>query len=137
MRRLFSLGPGGLARKRAGLEMSDVQYTHYGMLCINETPEGPNIGLISSLCVHATINNLGFIETPYRRVDAGRVMVEEPVVYLSAEDEDGKTIDQANAEYDDKGNFINPKVKERHEGDFPVIEPERLELMDTAPNHIQ
>ena len=135
-RRLSALGPGGLSRERAGFEVRDVHYTHYGRLCTIETPEGPNIGLISSLCVHAKINNLGFIETPYRRVDAGRVMVEEPVIYLSAEDEDGKTIAQANAEYDDKGNFITPKVKARNEGDFPVIEPEMLDLMDIAPNQI-
>ena len=135
-RRLSALGPGGLSRERAGFEVRDVHYTHYGRLCTIETPEGPNIGLISSLCVHAKINNLGFIETPYRKVDGGRVVVEEPVVYLSAEDEDGKTIAQANAEYDDKGNFITPKVKARYEGDFPVIEPEKLDLMDVAPNQI-
>ncbi|MGK6351882.1 DNA-directed RNA polymerase subunit beta [Parapedobacter sp. DT-150] len=135
-RRLSALGPGGLSRERAGFEVRDVHYTHYGRLCTIETPEGPNIGLISSLCVHAKINNLGFIETPYRRVADGRVVVEEPVVYLSAEDEDGKTIAQANAEYDDKGNFITPKVKARFEGDFPVIEPEKLDLMDIAPNQI-
>ncbi|MFB2119450.1 DNA-directed RNA polymerase subunit beta [Parapedobacter sp. 2B3] len=135
-RRLSALGPGGLSRERAGFEVRDVHYTHYGRLCTIETPEGPNIGLISSLCVHAKINNLGFIETPYRRVDDGRVVVEEPVIYLSAEDEDGKTIAQANAEYDDKGNFITPKVKARYEGDFPVIEPEKLDLMDIAPNQI-
>ncbi|WP_262247550.1 DNA-directed RNA polymerase subunit beta [Parapedobacter soli] len=135
-RRLSALGPGGLSRERAGFEVRDVHYTHYGRLCTIETPEGPNIGLISSLCVHAKINNLGFIETPYRRVENGRVVVEEPVIYLSAEDEDGKTIAQANAEYDDKGNFITPKVKARYEGDFPVIEPEMLDLMDIAPNQI-
>ncbi|WP_257666229.1 DNA-directed RNA polymerase subunit beta [Parapedobacter tibetensis] len=135
-RRLSALGPGGLSRERAGFEVRDVHYTHYGRLCTIETPEGPNIGLISSLCVHAKINNLGFIETPYRKVDKGRVVVEEPVIYLSAEDEDGKTIAQANAEYDDKGNFITPKVKARYEGDFPVIEPEKLDLMDIAPNQI-
>ena len=135
-RRLSALGPGGLSRERAGFEVRDVHYTHYGRLCTIETPEGPNIGLISSLCVHAKINNLGFIETPYRRVENGRVVVEEPVVYLSAEDEDGKTIAQANAEYDDKGNFITPRVKARYEGDFPVIEPEKLDLMDVAPNQI-
>jgi DNA-directed RNA polymerase, beta subunit len=135
-RRLSALGPGGLSRERAGFEVRDVHYTHYGRLCTIETPEGPNIGLISSLCVHAKINNLGFIETPYRRVEEGRVVVEEPVVYLSAEDEDGKTIAQANAEYDDKGNFITPRVKARYEGDFPVIEPEKLDLMDVAPNQI-
>ncbi len=135
-RRLSALGPGGLSRERAGFEVRDVHYTHYGRLCTIETPEGPNIGLISSLCVHAKINNLGFIETPYRRVEEGRVVVEEPVIYLSAEDEDGKTIAQANAEYDDKGNFITPRVKARYEGDFPVIEPEKLDLMDVAPNQI-
>ncbi|WP_257657272.1 DNA-directed RNA polymerase subunit beta [Parapedobacter lycopersici] len=135
-RRLSALGPGGLSRERAGFEVRDVHYTHYGRLCTIETPEGPNIGLISSLCVHAKINNLGFIETPYRKVEDGRVVVEEPVIYLSAEDEDGKTIAQANAEYDDKGNFVTPRVKARYEGDFPVIEPEKLDLMDIAPNQI-
>ncbi|TCK80731.1 DNA-directed RNA polymerase subunit beta [Albibacterium bauzanense] len=135
-RRLSALGPGGLSRERAGFEVRDVHYTHYGRLCTIETPEGPNIGLISSLCVHAKINNLGFIETPYRKVKDGRVVVEEPVIYLSAEDEDGKTIAQANAEYDEKGNFITPRVKARYEGDFPIIEPERLDLMDIAPNQI-
>ncbi len=135
-RRLSALGPGGLSRERAGFEVRDVHYTHYGRLCTIETPEGPNIGLISSLCVHAKINNLGFIETPYRKVEDGRVVVEEPVVYLSAEDEDGKTIAQANAQYDDKGNFSDDRVKARYEGDFPVIEPERLDYMDVAPNQI-
>ncbi|WP_164108803.1 MULTISPECIES: DNA-directed RNA polymerase subunit beta [Sphingobacterium] len=135
-RRLSALGPGGLSRERAGFEVRDVHYTHYGRLCTIETPEGPNIGLISSLAVHAKINNLGFIETPYRKVENGRVVVEEPVVYLSAEDEDEKTIAQANAIYDDKGNFEDPKVKARYEGDFPVIEPEKLDLMDVAPNQI-
>ncbi|MEO3404427.1 DNA-directed RNA polymerase subunit beta [Mucilaginibacter sp. CAU 1740] len=135
-RRLSALGPGGLSRERAGFEVRDVHYTHYGRLCTIETPEGPNIGLISSLCVHAKINNLGFIETPYKRVVDGKVMVEEPVIYLSAEDEDGKTIGQANAVYDDKGEFELPRVKARFEGDFPVIEPDRLDLMDIAPNQI-
>ncbi|MFC0516284.1 DNA-directed RNA polymerase subunit beta [Mucilaginibacter angelicae] len=135
-RRLSALGPGGLSRERAGFEVRDVHYTHYGRLCTIETPEGPNIGLISSLCVHAKINNLGFIETPYKRVVDGKVMVDEPVIYLSAEDEDGKTIGQANAVYDDKGVFELPRVKARFEGDFPVIEPERLDLMDIAPNQI-
>ncbi|NHA04802.1 DNA-directed RNA polymerase subunit beta [Mucilaginibacter sp. HC2] len=135
-RRLSALGPGGLSRERAGFEVRDVHYTHYGRLCTIETPEGPNIGLISSLCVHAKINNLGFIETPYKRVVEGKVQVEEPVIYLSAEDEDGKTIGQANAHYDDKGVFALPKVKARFEGDFPIIEPERLDLMDIAPNQI-
>ena len=135
-RRLSALGPGGLSRERAGFEVRDVHYTHYGRLCTIETPEGPNIGLISSLCVHAKINNLGFIETPYKRVLDGKVQVNEEVIYLSAEDEDGKTIGQANAHYDDKGVFALPKVKARFEGDFPIIEPERLDLMDIAPNQI-
>ncbi len=135
-RRLSALGPGGLSRERAGFEVRDVHYTHYGRLCTIETPEGPNIGLISSLCVHAKINNLGFIETPYKRVVEGKVQVNEDVIYLSAEDEDGKTIGQANAHYDDKGVFATPKVKARFEGDFPIIEPERLDLMDIAPNQI-
>lgn len=135
-RRLSALGPGGLSRERAGFEVRDVHYTHYGRLCTIETPEGPNIGLISSLCVHAKINNLGFIETPYRKVENGRVVVEEPVIYLSAEDEDGKTIAQANAQYDNKGNFLTPKVKSRFEGDFPVLEPTKIDLMDIAPNQI-
>ena len=135
-RRLSALGPGGLSRERAGFEVRDVHYTHYGRLCTIETPEGPNIGLISSLCVHAKINNLGFIETPYKRVVEGKVQVDEPVIYLSAEDEDGKTIGQANAVYNDKGEFATPKVKARFEGDFPIIEPERLDLMDIAPNQI-
>lgn len=135
-RRLSALGPGGLSRERAGFEVRDVHYTHYGRLCTIETPEGPNIGLISSLCVHAKINNLGFIETPYRKVQDGRVVVEEPVIYLSAEDEDGKTIAQANAQYDGKGNFLTPKVKSRFEGDFPVLEPTKIDLMDIAPNQI-
>ncbi|MEZ0450112.1 DNA-directed RNA polymerase subunit beta [Sphingobacterium thalpophilum] len=135
-RRLSALGPGGLSRERAGFEVRDVHYTHYGRLCTIETPEGPNIGLISSLAVHAKINHLGFIETPYRKVKDGKVVVDEPVVYLSAEDEDGKTIAQANALYDDKGNFEDAKVKARYEGDFPIIEPEMLDYMDVAPNQI-
>lgn len=135
-RRLSALGPGGLSRERAGFEVRDVHYTHYGRLCTIETPEGPNIGLISSLCVHAKINNLGFIETPYRKVNDGKVVTSEPVTYLSAEDEDGMTIAQANAQYDDKGNFADDKVKARYEGDFPVIEPEKLDYIDIAPNQI-
>ncbi len=135
-RRLSALGPGGLSRERAGFEVRDVHYTHYGRLCTIETPEGPNIGLISSLCVHAKINNLGFIETPYRKVVNGKVAVNESVIYMSAEDEDGKTIAQSNAQYDEKGNFLTAKVKSRFEGDFPVIEPEKIDLMDVAPNQI-
>jgi DNA-directed RNA polymerase subunit beta len=135
-RRLSALGPGGLSRERAGFEVRDVHYTHYGRLCTIETPEGPNIGLISSLCIHAKINNLGFIETPYKKVVEGVVQMAEPVIYLSAEDEDGKTIGQANAVYGDDGVFKTPKVKARFEGDFPIIEPERLDYMDIAPNQI-
>ncbi len=135
-RRLSALGPGGLSRERAGFEVRDVHYTHYGRLCTIETPEGPNIGLISSLCVHAKINNLGFIETPYKKVVEGRVVVEEPVVFLSAEDEDGKTIAQANASYNDKGVFGTPRVKSRFEGDFPSVEPTLIDYIDIAPNQI-
>nr|MBC7613333.1 DNA-directed RNA polymerase subunit beta [Pseudopedobacter sp.] len=135
-RRLSALGPGGLSRERAGFEVRDVHYTHYGRLCTIETPEGPNIGLISSLCGHAKINNLGFIETPYRKVNDGVVVVDQPVTYLSAEDEDGMTIAQANAQYSDKGVFEDEKVKARYEGDFPVIDPEKLDYIDIAPNQI-
>jgi DNA-directed RNA polymerase subunit beta len=135
-RRLSALGPGGLSRERAGFEVRDVHYTHYGRLCTIETPEGPNIGLISSLCVFAKINKLGFIETPYMTVTNGRVDVEKPVIYLSAEEEDAKTIAQANAPIDSKGKFEETKVKARYEGDFPVVEPEKLQLMDVAPNQI-
>jgi DNA-directed RNA polymerase subunit beta len=135
-RRLSALGPGGLSRERAGFEVRDVHYTHYGRLCTIETPEGPNIGLISSLCVFAKINKLGFIETPYMTVTKGKVDVDKPVTYLSAEEEDSKTIAQANAPVDAKGNFKENKVKARYEGDFPVVEPEKLHLMDVAPNQI-
>ncbi len=133
-RRLSALGPGGLSRERAGFEVRDVHYTHYGRLCTIETPEGPNIGLISSLCVHAKINSMGFLETPYRRVINGKV--EEGITYLSAEEEDGKTIAQANAALDDKGNFKTDLVKSRKEGDFPLVPPTQLEYMDVAPNQI-
>ena len=135
-RRLSALGPGGLSRERAGFEVRDVHYTHYGRLCTIETPEGPNIGLISSLCVFAKINKLGFIETPYMTVTNGKVDIEKSVTYLSAEEEDSKTIAQANAPIDAKGNFVEAKVKARYEGDFPVVEPEKLQLMDVAPNQI-
>jgi DNA-directed RNA polymerase subunit beta len=135
-RRLSALGPGGLSRERAGFEVRDVHYTHYGRLCTIETPEGPNIGLISSLCVFAKINKLGFIETPYMSVTKGRVDVDKTVTYLSAEEEDSKTIAQANAPIDAKGNFKETKVKARYEGDFPVVEPEKIHLMDVAPNQI-
>lgn len=110
-RRLSALGPGGLTRERAGFEVRDVHYTHYGRLCPIETPEGPNIGLISSLCVHARINDFGFIETPYRRVENGRVT--NKIEYLSATEEDSYTIAQVNAPIDDKGNFLNERVKAR------------------------
>ena len=135
-RRMSALGPGGLSRERAGFEVRDVHYTHYGRLCTIETPEGPNIGLISSLCVHAKINGMGFIETPYRKVTNGKVEVNHPVVYLSAEDEDMKTIAQANSVFDEEGNFIEDKVKARFEGDFPQVEPTALDYMDVAPNQI-
>ncbi|MFM7765072.1 MAG: DNA-directed RNA polymerase subunit beta [Sphingomonadales bacterium] len=133
-RRLSALGPGGLSRERAGFEVRDVHYTHYGRLCTIETPEGPNIGLISSLCVHAKINSMGFIETPYRKVVDGKI--EEGITYLSAEEEDGKTIAQANAEVDTKGNFKTALVKSRKEGDFPLVDPSKLDYMDVAPNQI-
>jgi DNA-directed RNA polymerase subunit beta len=135
-RRLSALGPGGLSRERAGFEVRDVHYTHYGRLCTIETPEGPNIGLISSLCVFAKINRLGFIETPYREVKDGKVNLTDDVIFLSAEEEDSKTIAQANAIIDAKGNFQNERVKARFEGDFPVVEPIKLDLMDVAPNQI-
>jgi len=135
-RRLSALGPGGLSRERAGFEVRDVHYTHYGRLCTIETPEGPNIGLISSLCVYAKINKLGFIETPYRKVTEGRVDVDKNVIYLSAEEEDQKIIAQANASVDEKGNFNEPRIKARYESDYPVVEPEKISLMDVAPNQI-
>jgi DNA-directed RNA polymerase subunit beta len=135
-RRLSALGPGGLSRERAGFEVRDVHYTHYGRLCTIETPEGPNIGLISSLCVYAKINNLGFIETPYRTVTEGKVDVQHDVVYLTAEEEDNKVIAQANAKIDVAGNFADGKVKARELGDFPILEPQKIHLMDVAPNQI-
>ena len=135
-RRLSALGPGGLSRERAGFEVRDVHYTHYGRLCTIETPEGPNIGLISSLCVFAKVNKLGFIETPFRSVTNGRVDVNKPITYLTAEEEDSQNIAQTSAELDDKGNFVSDKVTARYEGDFPVIEPAKVNLMDVAPNQI-
>lgn len=135
-RRLSALGPGGLSRERAGFEVRDVHYTHYGRLCTIETPEGPNIGLISSLCVFAKVNKLGFIETPYREVSNGKVQLTKEPIYLSAEEEDNKTIAQANAIINEKGEFRNDKVKARFEGDFPVVEPENLNLMDVGTNQI-
>ncbi len=135
-RRLSALGPGGLSRERAGFEVRDVHYTHYGRLCTIETPEGPNIGLISSLCVYSKINSLGFIETPYRTVEGGKVDTKGEVIYLSAEEEDNKVIAQANAHLKDDGSFDTKRVKARQMGDFPVVEPKELQLMDVAPNQI-
>jgi len=135
-RRMSALGPGGLSRERAGFEVRDVHYTHYGRLCPIETPEGPNIGLISSMCVFSKVNKMGFIETPYRVVDQGKVRLDLAPVYLSAEEEEGKVIAQANAPIDDKGDFLRERVKARDEGDFPVVEPSSLDYMDVAPNQI-
>ncbi|MDW3193598.1 MAG: DNA-directed RNA polymerase subunit beta [Cytophagales bacterium] len=137
-RRMSALGPGGLSRERAGFEVRDVHYTHYGRLCTIETPEGPNIGLISSLCVHAKVNPMGFIETPYREVDqkTGVVDMSGNVKYLTAEEEDTYNIAQANAPLKDSGEFVNDKIKARFEGDFPVVGPTDLKYMDVAPNQI-
>ena len=136
-RRMSALGPGGLSRERAGFEVRDVHYTHYGRLCPIETPEGPNIGLISSLCVYAKINNLGFIETPYRQVTDGKVNLNnDEVVYLTAEIEEGQMIAQGNAPVNDDGSFINNKVKARLDADFPIVAPNELQLMDVAPIQI-
>jgi len=136
-RRISALGPGGLSRERAGFEVRDVHYTHYGRLCTIETPEGPNIGLISSLCVYAKVNRLGFIETPYRKVTKGKAATNEnDIVYLSAEDEDSAMIAQANAPIKKDGSFENDMVKARLEGDFPIVKPEELQYMDVAPNQI-
>ena len=135
-RRMSALGPGGLSRERAGFEVRDVHYTHYGRLCTIETPEGPNIGLISSLCVHAKVNSMGFIETPYREVENGVVNMTSNVKYLTAEEEDTHNIAQANAPLEDNGNFVNDTVKARFEGDFPVVGPKDLKYMDVAPNQI-
>ncbi len=135
-RRLSALGPGGLSRERAGFEVRDVHFTHYGRLCPIETPEGPNIGLISSLCVYAKVNKLGFIETPYRPVEEGKVRFDQAPIYLSAEEEEGHIIAQANAPVGSDGGFENDKVKTRLEGDFPITEPGQVTLMDVAPNQI-
>lgn len=135
-RRLSALGPGGLSRERAGFEVRDVHYTHYGRLCPIETPEGPNIGLISSLAVYAKVNSMGFIETPYRPVNNGKVdLVGEPV-YLSAEEEEEKLIAQANVEIDNKGNITAERVVAKQDADFPVVEPTELNYTDVAPNQI-
>ncbi len=136
-RRMSALGPGGLSRERAGFEVRDVHYTHYGRLCPIETPEGPNIGLISSLCVYAKINDLGFIETPYREVKDSRVNLNnDEVVYLTAEAEEDKFIAQGNAPLNDVGTFIRDRVKARHDADFPVVPPADIQLMDVSPTQI-
>ena len=136
-RRLSALGPGGLSRERAGFEVRDVHYTHYGRLCPIESPEGPNIGLISSLCVYAKIDSLGFIETPYRKVENSKVDLDnKDVVYLSAEEEEDKIIGQGNAPLNSDGTFILSKVKCRQDADYPVVSPEQVELMDVAPQQI-
>ena len=136
-RRMSALGPGGLSRERAGFEVRDVHYTHYGRLCPIETPEGPNIGLISSLCIYAKINHLGFIETPYRKVENAKVdLSPEGLVYLSAEEEEDKIIAQGNAPLNEKGGFIRKKVKARRDADYPVVEPGEVELMDVSPQQI-
>ena len=136
-RRMSALGPGGLSRERAGFEVRDVHYTHYGRLCPIETPEGPNIGLISSLCVYAKINDLGFIETPYRKVEDSRVNLgSDGVVYLTAELEDGKVIAQGNAPLNPDGSFVRDRVKARLDADFPVVPPSEVQLMDVSPTQI-
>ncbi|MDL2223486.1 DNA-directed RNA polymerase subunit beta [Bacteroidales bacterium OttesenSCG-928-M11] len=136
-RRMSALGPGGLSRERAGFEVRDVHYTHYGRLCPIETPEGPNIGLISSLCVYAKINDLGFIETPYRKVADKKVdLSQDGIVYLTAEEEEGKIIGQGNAPLNDDGTFILKRVKSRQDADYPVVAPEEVELMDVSPTQI-
>ncbi len=134
-RRISALGPGGLSRERAGFEVRDVHYSHYGRLCTIETPEGPNIGLISTLCVHATVNDMGFIETPYRKVDNGKVDMKH-LTYLSAEEEDTAKIAQVNIAVDDKGHIIEEKVRSRESGDFPILDKADVEYMDVAPNQI-
>ncbi|MBR65159.1 MAG: DNA-directed RNA polymerase subunit beta [Flavobacteriaceae bacterium] len=134
-RRLSALGPGGLSRERAGFEVRDVHYTHYGRLCPIETPEGPNIGLISSLSVFAKVNNLGFIETPYRKVVNGKIDINE-YKYLSAEEEEGKLITQANIERSKDGKILADKVIARQEADYPVVEPKDVDYIDVAPNQI-
>ena len=136
-RRMSALGPGGLTRERAGFEVRDVHYTHYGRLCPIEAPEGPNIGLISSLCIYAKINDLGFIETPYRKVENSKVNLNnDEVVYLTAEVEEGKVIAQGNAPLNDDGTFRRDRVKARLDADFPIVPPDQVELMDVAPSQI-
>jgi len=135
-RRISALGPGGLSRERAGFEVRDVHYSLYGRLCTIETPEGPNIGLISTLCVHAKVNKMGFLETPYRSVENGNVVMTGEPIYLSAEGEDYKRIAQANAPVSETGAFESDRVKCREHGDFPVLGPDEIEFMDVAPNQI-
>lgn len=135
-RRISALGPGGLTRDRAGFEVRDVHFTHYGRLCTIETPEGPNIGLISSLCVFAKVNNLGFIETPYFKVENGRVKLEEPPVYLSAEEEEKYVIAQANTPMADDGTLLPERLKVRFQADYPIVSPQEVNLIDCAPNQI-
>ncbi len=134
-RRISALGPGGLSRERAGFEVRDVHYSHYGRLCTIETPEGPNIGLISTLCVHAAINEMGFIETPYRKVNNGKVDMKQ-LTFLSAEEEDLAKIAQANTPLDEKNNFSEEKIVSRETGDFPILDKNEVEYMDVAPNQI-
>lgn len=135
-RRVSALGPGGLSRERAGFEVRDVHFTHYGRLCTIETPEGPNIGLISSLCVFAKINELGFIETPYMKVENGKVLQGVTPIYLTAEEEEDKHIAQASTVTDDKGDIVSEKIKARYYADYPILEKERVELIDISPNQI-
>ncbi len=135
-RRMSALGPGGLSRERAGFEVRDVHFTHYGRLCTIETPEGPNIGLISSLCVYAKINDLGFIETPYFNVKEGKVDFENDPVYLSAEEEETQIISQANVPIKKNGQFEEDRIKVRYQADYPIVEPEKINLMDVGPNQI-
>ena len=135
-RRLSALGPGGLSRERAGFEVRDVHFTHYGRLCPIETPEGPNIGLISSLSVFAKVNNLGFLETPYRKVENGKIDLKNEPIYLSAEEEEGKMIAQAHIDLKDDGTINSDRVIARMEGDFPVVEPKDVDYTDVAPNQI-
>ena len=134
-RRLSALGPGGLSRERAGFEVRDVHYTHYGRLCPIETPEGPNIGLISSLGVYAKVNNLGFIETPYRKVENGKINLKE-TIYLSAEEEENNLIAQANISFDKSGKILDEKIIARDQADFPVVGPDQINYTDVAPNQI-
>ena len=134
-RRLSALGPGGLSRERAGFEVRDVHYTHYGRLCPIETPEGPNIGLISSLAVYAKVNNMGFIETPYRKVENGKIKLDQ-LIYMSAEEEEGLKIPQANIQVDDQGNILDERLVVKEDGDYPVVSREEVDYIDVAPNQI-